>query len=152
MGADIGSIDDVNKNCLDSFRAHWKCLENNNQQMWHCRLPEQILNTCVFESLGIKKEIPGSPANELPVHERPKQIFSYGSLSRRIPESKLDELKAKREATIKELQEKSQQLEKDVNEKYGVGEWEKLKNRPVEEIKEKLKDLGEKAKEKVTGN
>lgn len=44
-------LEDLNKNCLDQFRKHWQCLENNNQSLWHCRRPEQLLNVCVFEKL-----------------------------------------------------------------------------------------------------
>ena len=45
------SLDDINKNCLEEFRKHWKCLDNNNQQLWHCRRPEQLLNKCVLDKL-----------------------------------------------------------------------------------------------------
>lgn len=44
-------IDDINKSCLEEFRLHWQCLDNNNQQLWHCRRPEQLLNACVFNKL-----------------------------------------------------------------------------------------------------
>lgn len=44
-------IDDINKSCLEQFRAHWECLDNNNQQMWHCRPQEWKLNGCVFDKL-----------------------------------------------------------------------------------------------------
>jgi len=44
-------IDDINKNCLEEFRKHWQCLDSNNQQLWHCRRPEQLLNACVFDKL-----------------------------------------------------------------------------------------------------
>ena len=27
------------------------CLDDNNQQLWHCRRPEQLLNACVFDKL-----------------------------------------------------------------------------------------------------
>ena len=46
-----GRLDDINKNCLEQFRKHWECLDNNNQQLWHCRRPEQLLNRCVFDKL-----------------------------------------------------------------------------------------------------
>ena len=49
-----GRVDDINKNCLEQFRAHWECLENNNQQLWHCRKQEWNLNGCVFEKLVSK--------------------------------------------------------------------------------------------------
>ena len=44
-------IDDINKSCLQQFRAHWECLEDNNQQLWQCRPAEWKLNKCVFENL-----------------------------------------------------------------------------------------------------
>jgi hypothetical protein len=48
------SIDDINKNCLEEFRKHWTCLENNNQQLWQCRPAEWKLNDCVFNKLVCK--------------------------------------------------------------------------------------------------
>ena len=48
MGA---RLSDINKSCLTEFRKHWECLDNNNQQLWHCRRPEKTLNACVFEKL-----------------------------------------------------------------------------------------------------
>ncbi|MBE7179826.1 MAG: coiled-coil-helix-coiled-coil-helix domain-containing protein [Terriglobus roseus] len=44
-------LDDVSKHCLAEFRAHWQCLERNNQQMWNCRGWERPLNKCVFDNL-----------------------------------------------------------------------------------------------------
>lgn len=44
-------LEDVNKNCLEEFRRHWNCLENNNQQLWQCRRFEWKLNGCVFDKL-----------------------------------------------------------------------------------------------------
>jgi len=70
-------IDDINKTCLEEFRRHWQCLEHNNQQLWQCRNHEWVLNKCVFDKLGLKKEIPDTPAGEVPVHLRKKQIFSH---------------------------------------------------------------------------
>jgi len=43
-------IDDINKSCLEQFRAHWQCLDNNNHQLWQCRPAEWKLNKCVFEN------------------------------------------------------------------------------------------------------
>lgn len=60
--------------------------------MWHCRLPEQLLNKCVFDSLGLKKTIPGAPTDEVAIHERPTQIFSQGLLSRRVADKKVEEM------------------------------------------------------------
>lgn len=44
-------LKDVNTHCLEQFRAHWNCLEHNNQQLWHCRRFETPLNKCVFDNL-----------------------------------------------------------------------------------------------------
>ncbi|KJY01620.1 hypothetical protein TI39_contig285g00037 [Zymoseptoria brevis] len=70
-------IEDINKSCLDVFRTHWKCLDNNNQQLWQCRAAERQLNKCVFENLKLEKTIPGAPENETPVHLRKKQIYAH---------------------------------------------------------------------------
>ncbi|RKF60913.1 NADH-ubiquinone oxidoreductase 20.8 kDa subunit [Golovinomyces cichoracearum] len=73
---DFYSIEDVNKHCLAEFRKHWTCLDNNNQQLWHCRPAERILNKCVFDNLKLEKVIPDTPEGETPVHLREKQIYS----------------------------------------------------------------------------
>jgi NADH dehydrogenase (ubiquinone) 1 alpha subcomplex subunit 8 len=44
-------IDDINKSCLEQFRSHWACLEDNNHQLWQCRPAEWKLNKCVFDNL-----------------------------------------------------------------------------------------------------
>lgn len=44
-------IEDINKSCLEEFRSHWECLDNNNQQLWQCRPAEWKLNKCVFQNL-----------------------------------------------------------------------------------------------------
>ena len=46
-----GRLEDINKSCLEQFRAHWDCLDNNNHQLWQCRPAEWKLNKCVFENL-----------------------------------------------------------------------------------------------------
>ncbi|CAL8579471.1 MAG: hypothetical protein L6R36_002137 [Xanthoria steineri] len=69
-------IDDITKNCLQEFRNHWECLEDNNQQLWQCRKWEWNLNGCVFQKLGLEKKIPGAPEHETPVHLRRRQIYS----------------------------------------------------------------------------
>lgn len=101
------SLDDVNKSCLAEFRKHWECLDNNNQQLWQCRRWERPLNKCVFDNLvsfpeslpreirldfvngtrlansplqELKKEIPGAPKGEVPVHERKKQIYAHSAV------------------------------------------------------------------------
>ena len=50
-GLTLYRLEDINKSCLDDFRKHWTCLDNNNQQMWQCRKLERRLNKCVFDNL-----------------------------------------------------------------------------------------------------
>ncbi|KAK0634061.1 hypothetical protein B0T14DRAFT_492103 [Immersiella caudata] len=73
-------IKDINANCLDQFKAHWECLENNNQQMWQCRQKEWSLNKCVFDKLGLEKRIPDQPKDEVPVQFRRNQIYAHASI------------------------------------------------------------------------
>ena len=47
----VYSLDDIRKHCLQEFRAHWSCLEDNNHQLWNCRQPEKKLYGCIFENL-----------------------------------------------------------------------------------------------------
>ena len=82
------SIADINKQCLSEFRLHWKCLQNNNMELWHCRNEEMPFNACVFEKLvgdaeehtcgashtnalqKLTKVIPDTPKGETPIHLR----------------------------------------------------------------------------------
>lgn len=45
------SIKDINTHCLEQFKSHWECLENNNHQLWDCRRDEMALSKCVFNNL-----------------------------------------------------------------------------------------------------
>ncbi|PGG99897.1 hypothetical protein AJ79_08379 [Helicocarpus griseus UAMH5409] len=69
-------LKDVNTHCFDQFKAHWECLEQSNHRLWQCRKPEVQLNACVFDKLGLKKEIPDTPKNVTPVHLRKEQIYA----------------------------------------------------------------------------
>ncbi|KIV99055.1 uncharacterized protein PV09_09227 [Verruconis gallopava] len=69
-------LTDINKHCLEEFRRHWDCLENNNHQLWQCRAAERPLNQCVFANLKLEKTIPGTPEGSIPVHLRDRQIFA----------------------------------------------------------------------------
>lgn len=42
---------DINKHCLQEFRAHWECLENSNHRLFSCRAQEKPYNKCVFDNL-----------------------------------------------------------------------------------------------------
>ncbi|KAK3311618.1 uncharacterized protein B0T15DRAFT_508162 [Chaetomium strumarium] len=75
-------LEDINKSCLEQFRAHWQCLENNNQQLWQCRPAEWKLNRCVYENLNLEKVVPDQPKHSTPVHLRPRQIFAHGWIPR----------------------------------------------------------------------
>ncbi|KAG9241352.1 CHCH domain-containing protein [Calycina marina] len=73
-------VEDINKSCLDQFRKHWTCLDNNNQQLWQCRPAEWKLNKCVFEKLQLEKVIPDTPEGEIPVHLRKRQMYAHQRL------------------------------------------------------------------------
>ncbi|CEJ02202.1 hypothetical protein G6F70_002989 [Rhizopus microsporus] len=60
----IDLITKLRENCGKEFEAHWKCLDNKNQEFYACRKPERALNACVFEKLGLEKKIPGSSVDE----------------------------------------------------------------------------------------
>lgn len=60
----ISVLEDINKSCLEEFRRHWQCLEQNNQQFYACRPAERLLNACVFEKLNLEKRIPQVDAAE----------------------------------------------------------------------------------------
>lgn len=86
-------LSDINTHCLEQFRNHWQCLENQNHQLWQCRRAERRLNACVFDKIvrlhlqllgilankaiqGLQKTIPDAPADETPVHLRQHQIYA----------------------------------------------------------------------------
>ncbi|KAF4124415.1 NADH dehydrogenase (ubiquinone) 1 alpha subcomplex subunit 8 [Geosmithia morbida] len=69
-------IDDLNTQCLEQFRNHWKCLDNHNHQLWQCRPFEWKLNKCAFDNLKLEKTIPDQPTNVTPVQLRPQQIMA----------------------------------------------------------------------------
>ncbi|GMM38815.1 hypothetical protein DASC09_061540 [Saccharomycopsis crataegensis] len=68
-------LSDINKNCLDSFRLHWNCLEQNNHALKNCRKAEKLFNKCVFDKLNLTKTIPGVPEGETPIHLKEKPLY-----------------------------------------------------------------------------
>ncbi|ODV93514.1 hypothetical protein PACTADRAFT_46327 [Pachysolen tannophilus NRRL Y-2460] len=52
-------LKDLNKNCSEEFRLHWRCLGQNNLEFKGCRKAELLLNNCVFQKLNLTKTIPG---------------------------------------------------------------------------------------------
>ncbi|TGZ83253.1 NADH dehydrogenase, alpha subcomplex, subunit 8 [Ascodesmis nigricans] len=69
-------ITDINKHCLEAFRGHWKCMDNNNMRFSPCRAQEKVFNQCVFEKLGLQKHLPDTPKGEVPIHLKEKQTFA----------------------------------------------------------------------------
>ncbi|WFD33005.1 ndufa8, NADH-ubiquinone oxidoreductase complex I 19kd subunit [Malassezia sp. CBS 17886] len=55
--------------CGEQWDAHWKCLENNNQELRLCRKFEHPLNKCVFDQMHLVKKIPGSPEGKPQINE-----------------------------------------------------------------------------------
>ncbi|EIN10491.1 NADH dehydrogenase alpha subcomplex subunit 8 [Punctularia strigosozonata HHB-11173 SS5] len=66
----------MRENCAKEFEAHWNCLEHNNHAYNLCRKQERPLNNCMFEKLGLKKTIPGTPAGKTPIHEVKNPILT----------------------------------------------------------------------------
>jgi hypothetical protein len=60
---------DIKTHCLEEFRRHWACLDNNNHQLWQCRRHERPFNACVYDKLvrlALRTESPPSPFLLLP--------------------------------------------------------------------------------------
>lgn len=93
-------LTDINKHCLEEFRRHWDCLENNNHQLWQCRRVERPLNQCVFANLvctpfrpfphypilpcgvrsGADKNVPiRNSKKPSPAHQRARSLSTYGA-------------------------------------------------------------------------
>lgn len=71
----ISVFEDINKHCLEEFRLHWRCLEQQNNQFSGCRPAEKLLSKCVFDKLQLEKKIPGVPTNQVPIHLKEKPII-----------------------------------------------------------------------------
>jgi len=71
----INLLEKLRQNCAGEFKAHWECLDNRNQEYYRCRKQERALNGCVFEKLGLKKVVPGSPEGQTPIHEVENPIY-----------------------------------------------------------------------------
>ncbi|KAK4048063.1 ndufa8, NADH-ubiquinone oxidoreductase complex I 19kd subunit [Microbotryomycetes sp. JL221] len=79
-GRKVTRIMKLKTTCLEEFNAHWQCLERNNQEFYLCRKPESKFNSCVYEKLNLKKEIPGSPEGQPQIHEKSWPI--YGAIQK----------------------------------------------------------------------
>ncbi|EAU82710.1 NADH-ubiquinone oxidoreductase subunit [Coprinopsis cinerea okayama7 len=65
----------MQQNCMETFQAHFECLERNNHEYYLCRKPERKLNACMFEKLGLTKTIPGGGPQGQQVHEIRNPIY-----------------------------------------------------------------------------
>lgn len=45
------------------------------QDLYLCRKPERTFNSCVFDKLQLKKDIPGAPQGQPQIHEKQKPIW-----------------------------------------------------------------------------
>lgn len=72
----VSVLEDLNKHCLEEFRMHWQCLEQQSHQLWGCRPAEKLLNKCVFEKLKLEKQIPGLRSDEVPIHAKEKPLLN----------------------------------------------------------------------------
>jgi NADH dehydrogenase (ubiquinone) 1 alpha subcomplex subunit 8 len=71
----VSVLEDINKHCLEEFRMHWQCLEQQSHQLWGCRPAEKLLNKCVFDKLNLEKKIPGLRADEPQIHLKEKPLL-----------------------------------------------------------------------------
>ncbi|KAL2754036.1 hypothetical protein ACRALDRAFT_1081249 [Sodiomyces alcalophilus JCM 7366] len=74
-------LSDINAHCLETFRAHWNCIENNNHQLYQCRPQEWKFNKCVYEKLKLEKTIPDQRPGAVPVELRQQQIYANHSIN-----------------------------------------------------------------------
>lgn len=65
----------LNSTCAKEWQEHFECLERQNHELYLCRKPERTFNSCVFDKLGLKKEIPGTPEGKVPIHEKKDPIW-----------------------------------------------------------------------------
>ncbi|KIY51658.1 NADH dehydrogenase, alpha subcomplex, subunit 8 [Fistulina hepatica ATCC 64428] len=68
-------IEKMRANCNDVWSKHWECLERENHEYYRCRDAERPLNKCMFEKLGLRKTIPGSPEDRPQIHENTKPLY-----------------------------------------------------------------------------
>lgn len=47
----IDLVKQLQKNCNETWTAHWKCLDKRNHHFWQCRSEERAFNDCVFQSM-----------------------------------------------------------------------------------------------------
>jgi NADH dehydrogenase (ubiquinone) 1 alpha subcomplex subunit 8 len=78
----LSLIEKLKTNCNAEWEEHWKCLDKNNQMLQKCRKPERTFNDCVFNKLvccfnpqNLKKTIPGTPEDQIPIHLKQNPSF-----------------------------------------------------------------------------
>ena len=71
----VDVITKISSACGDLLREHAECLTYNNMNLHKCRKEERPFNQCVFEKLGYRKVIPGTPAGNEQIHERSGKVY-----------------------------------------------------------------------------
>ncbi|BFZ55526.1 ndufa8, NADH-ubiquinone oxidoreductase complex I 19kd subunit [Savitreella phatthalungensis] len=56
----------IKKNCAEEFLQHWTCLDLKNQEYANCRPKEAVFNKCLFDTMGLKKQVPGTKEGQEP--------------------------------------------------------------------------------------
>ncbi|ORY74362.1 NADH-ubiquinone oxidoreductase subunit [Protomyces lactucae-debilis] len=69
-----GVLEQVQASCKEAFEAHWKCLDQRNQEFHQCRPAEHALNKCVFQKMNIQKVVPGTREGNEP-WDKKKPIY-----------------------------------------------------------------------------
>ncbi|KAK9762683.1 ndufa8, NADH-ubiquinone oxidoreductase complex I 19kd subunit [Basidiobolus ranarum] len=65
----------MKENCGKEFESHYTCLDNNDFEYYACRGQERKLNECVFNKLGLEKNVSGTPEGETPIHLKANPIY-----------------------------------------------------------------------------
>ncbi|EGF79508.1 hypothetical protein BATDEDRAFT_19994 [Batrachochytrium dendrobatidis JAM81] len=68
-------ISKLKENCDESWTKHWQCLDMSNQRFQKCRKEERQLNDCIFDKLGISKNIPDYEPGQTQIHLKENPMY-----------------------------------------------------------------------------
>lgn len=69
----VSVLKDINKYCLDEFKLHYECLEQENHRLGSCRSAEKVFSKCVFDNMKLEKKVPGV---EEQIHLKANPIYT----------------------------------------------------------------------------
>ena len=140
--SNYGTAASPNNGSKNAFSKNWYACSSPlpKEPLRYAQLPHPIVPSILpnlqtdaeyrtFVLKALHKKIPGVPDNELPVHLRPRQIFSYSPLSRRVSDQQLElaekprpvlswsEKRQKRKEWIQAMKDKKEREKENPNEK-----------------------------------